>query len=261
MAHIVTQHFKRQIQKYGYDVAAGDICWSLGYCQGDGISFVGSFSGNELKAVCRRLFRGYGERMFPTIRALTKGASIKISRTSHHYCHYNTVSIDGDDEGADCTDQEHECFIEFVNAVEEDVRDICKGLENDGYAILEAFGFHGEGEIVRTFRTKRFELRISELAEEPENCFGDIEGSVCDDLIGGKFRIRRIMVEVFHLDEDGNADEEIGSSHLGEVWISTDSVDRSYGGYRKQMIEEAISEARAAMGLRKKTKPELAAAA
>lgn len=225
------------------------------------MSFTGSFSGNELKEVCRRLFRGYGEKMFPAIRALTKGASIKVSRNTHHYCHYNTVSIDGDDDGTDCADQEHECFVEFVGAVEQDVRDICRGLEDGGYAILEAFGCPGEEEVVRTFRTKRFELRISEIAEEPEITLGEFDDSVYDDLVGGRFRIRHIKVEVFRLDEYGEVGDEIGSSHLGEVWISTDSVDRSYGGYRKQMIEEAISEARAAMGLEKKTEPELAAAA
>ncbi|MHB8697766.1 MAG: hypothetical protein ACYC9J_06980 [Sulfuricaulis sp.] len=260
MTHVVMQYFAREIKKHGYDVPPKDISYSLGYCQGDGMSFTGSFLGHEMKDVCRRLFRGYGGKIFPIIRALTKGASIRINRIDHHYCHYNTVRIEGDDDATDTTPLEHECFIEFVKAVEEDVRDICKGLEKEGYAILEAFGYHGEEENVRTFRTKHFELRISELAEDSDIDFGDVDEQFYDDLIQEKLRIRHVKVEVFHLDENGEVIDEIGSSHLGEVCITNGAMDRSYGGYRQQMINEAISEARTAMGMQKGLKPDLAAA-
>lgn len=247
------------MQRLGYTVEVKDISWGLGHCQGDGMAFTGSFHGDALKVICRRLLRGYAKELYPALRAITNGASIVISSNSNHYSHYNTMDVDGDVDSTDSNDIEMTCFDQFVKTFEEDVRDTSKRLANEGYEIIDAFGY-GE-ETIRTFRTKQFELRILEVAEDPADCFGEMDEEFYRDLITGKFRIRSIKIEIFNIDENGYTDEEIGNAFLGEVWLSNHETDRSFGGYRRQLIADAIAEARRYLGLEKKTKPKLAIAA
>lgn len=259
MTHVVTEYFRRKLHGLGYTVEKKDITWGLGHCQGDGMAFTGSFHGGDLKSICRRLLRGYAKELYPALRAITNGASIVISSNSSHYSHYNTMNVDGDVDRTDSNDIEMSCFDSFLKAVEEDVRDTSKRLANDGYEILDAFGF--QEETVRTFRTKQFELRITELPEEAEGHFGDLEDSSYQELAAGKYRIRCIRIEIFNLDEDGDTVDEIGNAYLGGVWIPNHETDRSYGGYRRQLISEAVEEARRYMGLVKKPQSKLAIAA
>ncbi len=259
MTNVLTEYFRRELSKLGYTVEEKNITWSLGHCQGDGMAFTGSFHGNDLKAIGRRLLRGYATEMYPALRAITKGASIVISSNTHHYSHYNTMDVVGDVDSTDCTDIEMDCFDRFVKTFEEDVRDTSKRLANEGYEIIDAFGF--QEETVRTFRTKRFELRISELPEEAEGHFDDLDDSSYQELAAGNFRIRCIRVDIFDLDEDGDPVDEIGNAYLGGVWIPNHENDRSYGGYRQQLISEAVAEARGYTGLEKKPGSKLAIAA
>jgi hypothetical protein len=71
-----------------------------------------------------------------------------------------------------------------------------------------------------------------------EKCLID----TCESIISGKTVIRSISAEVFYLTDDSDDDEPIGVSSIHT--IVCDPKDRSYCGYRREMVRSAISETR-----------------
>ena len=135
----VTEYFRRELDAAGYDL--DDIGWSLGYCQGDGMDFAGRVGRDEVIRLYTRLMGGVSE----VWDALSSGeVSVEVTRTSHHYHHYNTmaVTVEWDEdrlrEAYDFTEQQLSRLEDFRSRVEEDVRDVSRRLEKEGYAILEA---------------------------------------------------------------------------------------------------------------------------
>lgn len=89
-----------------------EIRYSLSYCQGDGVSFTGSFE-----------YEGYKIK-------------INLSYLSNHYCHYNTTDkyiYKYDDDGNEI-EAEDKIYEEFKDLY----YDICKELEDFGYSWIDA---------------------------------------------------------------------------------------------------------------------------
>ena len=135
----VTEYFRRELDAAGYDL--DDIGWSLGYCQGDGMDFAGRVGRDGVIRLYTRLMGGISE----VWEALSSGeVSVEVTRTSSYYHHYNTmaVSVEWDEEhlreAYDFTEQQLSRLEDFRSRVEEDVRDVSRRLQKEGYAILEA---------------------------------------------------------------------------------------------------------------------------
>lgn len=242
MEHMVTQYFRGQLKHLGYDVK--DIEWSLGHCQGDGMAFYGDLSGSGLIAVARRVMRGTGRQKFAAYRAINKGCGVAIERNDYgrHYAHYNTMSVHDKWDSDEMTADEEEAFCSLVAAIDDDIRVISRRLADDGYAILEAFRW--EKECMRTFSTANFELRIIEVPESPDNMMHDeYDDQAFTSLIAGKWRITGVRAEIWQR-EDGEAVECLGDATLMGVWVEQDSSDRTYGGYLRGLIADAVAEAR-----------------
>ena len=190
----VTKYFRRELDAAGYDL--DDISSSLGYCQGDGMDFAGRVGRDGVIRLYTRLMGGISE----VWDALSSGEiSVEVTRTSSYYHHYNTmaVSVEWDEEhlreAYDFTEQQLSRLEDFRSRVEEDVRDVSRRLEKEGYAILEACnplwfsmsrhwksGTHGD----RSYQMRSFER--------------------------GSFTVDVTMVENDHLDgyESGDADAD-----------------------------------------------------
>jgi hypothetical protein len=261
--HLVTAYFRRELEKLGYMVE--DIEWRLGHCQGDGMAFYGSVSGDSLKTVARRVMCGCGSEKFDAYKAIVSGSSITIGRNSlgKHYSHYNTMDVAGDYQGDMDPDDGAEpaiskAFDNLVKCVDEDIRDVSRRLADEGYKILDAFQW--EDECVRTFRTKRFEVRVIELKEEPEHVLaGELDELDYQTLTTGKVRIAGLQVEVRSIDEYGDAEEVVGEANVGYIWIDREKPSRTYHGCLTECLHDAIAQARASLGLKKK--PHLSVAA
>jgi len=88
-----------------------DLCYSLGYCQGDGLSFLGLFKWN--------------------------GYNIEIGRGNWgNYVHFNNITLEifKEDEEGNEKDAPKEIEEEFKDLYDS----ICNNLEKEGYSFIES---------------------------------------------------------------------------------------------------------------------------
>lgn len=149
---MVTESMSWRLQEAGYPT--GDIQWSLGYCQGDGVAFYtgkGDY-GDTRRVWLRRISRSWKREDRRDLYRLASKAGIEFkdvdlnierNSLSNHYSHYNTM-----DPGLaycfgaeDCTDEERSRLFELIAvAIEDladDVRDMSKTLAAKGYEEIE----------------------------------------------------------------------------------------------------------------------------
>jgi hypothetical protein len=134
-AAILTEDFKMQLAERGFpDV---EVFWSLGYCQGDGVTFYGSVYPTDLKE------KDPDAKKF--IEALEKAGdclSIGIAGENNHYHHSNSMTVEVEFE-SESDDEEIPARLkiarpvlreDFESYLEEKVKEISRDLEKDGYA-------------------------------------------------------------------------------------------------------------------------------
>jgi hypothetical protein len=100
-----------------YSRASLDLSYSLGYSQGDGVSFTGSLTPSDA----------------PNMEWPKGVARVEIVRIDRHYSHAFTVRpeyFDGEGEELDPA-----AYVPFTN----ELREICGKLEKAGYAEIEAW--------------------------------------------------------------------------------------------------------------------------
>jgi len=101
----------------GATVEGLELNYSLGYCQGDGVSFTGKLT-----------------RESAPLMSWPKGVNhVEIVRIDRHYSHAFTVRpeyFDGDGEELDAA-----AYVSFTN----ELRQICGQLERKGYDVIEAY--------------------------------------------------------------------------------------------------------------------------
>lgn len=103
----ITEYVKELLEENEIlDTRSLEIFYSLGYCQGDGACFIGSFKWN--------------------------GYDIKITKTSHHYQHMHTTQIElfKDGEEIEEDDKNGSIFQELYFS-------ICKKIEKFGYGLID----------------------------------------------------------------------------------------------------------------------------
>jgi hypothetical protein len=130
---LVTDEFEYRLGQYGY----GDckLEWSLGYCQGDGVAFYGKVDVEDWwRKRGRTLFSKEEKRKLLEYYNEDSDLSIRICRNpyGHHYSNYNTMYVEVDWGNKECIDMLTSCVLE-------DIRDISKELERQGYKDLEHY--------------------------------------------------------------------------------------------------------------------------
>lgn len=139
--NLVTDYYEFKLERLGYPTES--VYYSLNHCQGDGMAFYGTISGNELLTLANRLLKGAD--LAAITRAVKKANEITITIEKngfgHHYSHYNTMTVyDSAFEPGNTpfTAREERAWDEFVQLVKEDVINTSQQLESDGYALIDA---------------------------------------------------------------------------------------------------------------------------
>ena len=117
-----------------------ELSYSLGYCQGDGVSFTGSVDGKEELLTLAGLV--YGDKIPKNILRLINCNiiyEVNFARCNYHYVHKYTVQtniIDNYNMGKDYCHISR-AMTEFENAIDKWRLQICDTLENFGYDTIE----------------------------------------------------------------------------------------------------------------------------
>ena len=265
---MLEKYFKHFLKTKGFkDV--DEVLYSLSYCQGDGCSFTTRLDANDIQHLIPFLYPAEASNAPKRIENLFSGQQsrkfiqdsdedsliINITQQSSHYCHYNTMSFDWegniDEDKFDVMSEERDFdFEEFGNNLMETIYDYAKDcareLESKGYSLIESFNSEDDHE-VWSFKTENYMIKLLELSDTvtegvmddwDEDCFI----STCESMIIGETVIRSIRAVVFDLRDDPDCDEPIGEDSL---WgIICDSNDLKYGSYRRDVVSQAVLQAR-----------------
>lgn len=115
-----------------HGIPNAELSYSLGYCQGDGVSFTGSWSGEELKDILSKVYDG---KVPLKMRLLSNNLTIEFRRRSHHYYHAYTIEVYFDSYVY--SDRLAEYIDEQCKIIDYWRISICKDLEKTGYAEIE----------------------------------------------------------------------------------------------------------------------------
>lgn len=253
------------------------IEYSLGYCQGDGVAFYGDLSVDDVKALMNRLFSTEPgqvdavsrvknlmaqkdiENMLSVLREYGS-CDLSITRNSHghHYSHWNCMNIDDnvdftgifpDDDSMigtgieginqDMVERWQDLWERFVLELADDVKSLSKKLEADGYSLIEASPC--EDEVVWERATENYLVRVTELPERDFD-MGHWDDEVRDQticsILEGKERVLGLRVEVLSRENE----IVLGEESLHGLTVASD--DKSYAGYRRELLRGAIQQTR-----------------
>lgn len=134
----LTDLFKEDLkQHYGVDVE--NVYWSLSYCQGDGVSFEGTFKEELFKKVASRLDRK-DLRCFNRVMQVEESFidMFEIVKTDHHYQHEYTMDVNFN-EWLNITSGGHiERMIEnLTEELKNEIRTIAQEMRDSGYKQIE----------------------------------------------------------------------------------------------------------------------------
>ncbi|EMC0199249.1 NgrC [Salmonella enterica subsp. enterica serovar Montevideo] len=276
---MIKQHFQNELVKCGYpdDLT---IEYRLGYCQGDGVAFYGCLGVDNAQALMKRLLsttKGQVDavsrvknliaqkdidNMFLVLReyAELQFCELDINRNSygHHYSHWNTMRIDSnvdftgifpDDDtmlgtGIEGIDQAmlerwQGIWERFVLELSGDVKQLSKKLESDGYALIEASPH--EEKVVGERTTQNYLVRVTELPErdfDMDHWDDDIRDQTIRSILEGKERVLGLRVEVLSRENE----IVLGEESLHGLTVASD--DKSYAGYRRELLRGAIQQTR-----------------
>lgn len=245
MSEIIEQYFIFVLSSLGYPV--GDIRWSLGYCQGDGMRFTGMV---DVRIVARRLLAGNPVFMGLALSAIEKGDRIEITAKDSRYVHAYTMSADR------CWDTqltlaEDKAMGLLLSLIEEDIVKVSLALEQDGYACLGSGPYENEVVLDRTFGS--FGLQVL-IQQEDSHCLPDSGERLYDlvdmvDMAKGRTGVVSIEVKIEH---DAR---EVAAAHLGGYDFKCDWNDLGkepgFRGYVRELLSDACEQARRTIGMEK----------
>lgn len=238
---LLSSYFCAELSKLGYPIS--DVRYSLGYCQGDGMAFYGALDGTELSRVAKRLLSKPAELAAIT-RSISKGVVVEICRKgSHHYVHWNTMSVDQRYEYSDdgLTDFEQNSLDRLICLMDEEVKEISRRLESEGYALIEA-GRPADN-LERTFRTNAFKVTIKRVEDDTfdmDDWDQELRQKLYKEMISGKTGYFGVVVTI----ECCGMPAELAS--VGCYGMVGDIKSPSFylHGTTREMVSEAVSEAR-----------------
>ncbi|NJV02503.1 NgrC [Escherichia coli] len=185
---------------------------------------------------------------------------LSITRNSHghHYSHWNCMNIDDnvdftgifpDDDSMigtgieginqDMVERWQDLWERFVLELADDVKSLSKKLEADGYSLIEASPC--EDEVVWERATENYLVRVTELPERDFD-MGHWDDEVRDQticsILEGKERVLGLRVEVLSRENE----IVLGEESLHGLTVASD--DKSYAGYRRELLRGAIQQTR-----------------
>lgn len=255
-------YLKEQVAKKGYPDM--DVYYSLGYCQGDGVSWRGAIYSAEAAFLATRVMEG--RDLFRVLKAIHEGASIRIGHNSNHYYHANTMTVESDGIPSEIGDtitgpggkrlsetdlQKEVLKVEkawgcFSEAMLDDARSIAHDIEKQGYAIIDSMCY--EEETVKEITTRNYRV---EIQHTPDGGYLDYaENEELEQLVTANCKIACVTATVYEILDNGTEDE-ISSSSLGGVAFEDGGDNKYLREVWRQVAGNAISEARSV-----KPKPE-----
>jgi len=133
----ITQNLTDTLETKGYEGL--DVHWSLNYCQGDGVAFYGRLTTDELVKLSERLL---SDKEYQRLKLIGELADfeIEISDTNNRYHHYNSMRVDIDDmQSLEDFPKIWELLQKLKEAIHNDIREISRELEKQGYAEIEYY--------------------------------------------------------------------------------------------------------------------------
>lgn len=279
MSMMINDHFKHRLVTLGYPDDL-QIEFSLGHCQGDGVAFYGKIGNEAAERLMKRLLNPerdainsvdrvknlmaykHIEPMMRVIRECSEvGLEIAKNDFGNHYSHFNTMSLCDDSEPMDhflddeeITDLEVSTgikglgkdtlatwgaiWLRFCQALKEDIVETSRTLEQEGYKLIEAVS--SEEEVVWEFRTENYIARLSEMPCEHFDMGWDEEviHDTAQSMIDGEERVVGLKAEVL----DRETETVLGEDSLYGIVYAIG--DRSYGGFRSELVINAVDSAR-----------------
>lgn len=257
---MLNRYFNHLLQSYGFEDVE-KIYYSLSYCQGDGCSFTCSLSTSEVLKILPKAFP-HGDTAATRVVNLMKrncakqfveenNYTVKITQSDNHYVHENTMSAEHDVDSEEDPCDLAESAEQMTEVIIEYAKDCARKLSDAGYSLIEAV--NSEQTVVWEFRTNCYLFRLSEVGDDMlESLFSDWDQdcfiSTCESLIAEKTRITALHASIFSLEElerDDDVDEErmLAETCLGG--IEYDPEDKTYGGLKRELFSELLSEVRA----------------
>lgn len=243
---VYTKLFKHVLEKLGYP--SDDINWSLGYCQGDGVSFTGLL---DVKVLAKRLCPDIDESVWnglpdDFVLELNRNPGMRYVHERSTYLSYDLEGVVGanpDDWGGVA---QKVAYARFVQLLEADVVATGSRLGDLGYKIREMSGF--DAEMVKSIQTQNFRVEIFKVPDENwdlDFTFGEEEP--LDDVIAkiesATSEIACIKVRVLQIDEDGEEVNELHELHVGSFHYDKDGP--VFGKCTaREYVSEAIQQAR-----------------
>lgn len=262
----LTKYFQKRLNDFGFDtmdVEDFDIRYSLSYSQGDGVAFYGelrySLTGlfqlflKEVGTINQKInLRHNADKFFDLIEELYQEnycSKIYGNSFSHHYSHSHTMELEGPEEldeydieilkryasDYDLSFREVNLFIDvypdFFSWLEEHIRYVSSVLEEEGYEFCENFTIEDSQYIEKN--TDKYRISIS--VEKAE--FDDLDEFDVEEIkLGYRFAFIKAIVE-----------DKLSETMLGESYSCLccfKAGDKSFCGSLRDVVKEAISEAR-----------------
>ena len=139
-----TEYFKEILEEKGYSDV--ELSWSLGYCQGDGVSFYGGSI--DVVVIAKRIMSKMAFRRLDELCVEPDYNGRNTSRFSDYLScslsgsgagrnNYSSFDYDIESEVEDYYPEAFEKLKEIAGLIEDDVKDLESELEKIGYAEIE----------------------------------------------------------------------------------------------------------------------------
>lgn len=267
--NILKSYFNTQLVKAGFPDDF-QIEYALSHCQGDGIAFYGDIEHTYWLGLFQYIYPNQ-KRKYRKFERLAKSLikwqsyrgsliSIERNRFGYHYSHFNTMNLRAPMATDFCffndiraqkewyfpatkVKEYQALWDEFVGDLAEYIRDLSKRLAREGYRIVEATPY--QTEIAYQFDTANYRIELVQTpcefyAEKPEWLFGDLcdVDEMMQSVVEGKIHFANLYAQVL----DKQTGLSLGEDHLSNLSFSP--KDRSFSGYKTELISNAIADAR-----------------
>lgn len=137
-SEMISEDFKYDLYEK-YDYPNDDVEWSLNHCQGDGVAFYGRVD-NVWDLASRLLTQAEFDLLVNHQDDFDLSIEIARNGYANHYSHWNTMDVYFEvyehEEGV-LTDVVRDVIDSFHKLVEQDVKDVSRTLEKEGYDQIE----------------------------------------------------------------------------------------------------------------------------
>ncbi|HDL4243016.1 TPA: hypothetical protein PW781_002582, partial [Mannheimia haemolytica] len=245
------------------------IEYSLNHCQGDGVAFYGRLGTDDLIQLFNHLNpQKRKQKMFANLLTHIEswethddiGFEIIRNRFGYRYSHWNTMELYAKtaDQLVFFNDSDARrnwyfptskvykykgLWDEFIQDLEQYIKGTSREMESVGYQIIEASPY--QTETVFKFNTENY---LVELKRKPSEFYSELVDWAFGDMCDFEATIEQICQgQLCYADFEATVTDKKSEIQLGLARLSGISYspnDRSFSGYRQELIGEAIASAR-----------------